>query len=329
MRKKKKYLALSEVRKQTAIVRTHFKRKHGPQQGLQQQLDEKGRTNENKKRFGVWGVTHHAKTLKSRDKTGHRSIHVTKKHPLLPRAVDIAVRRLRTWRHPPTRIRSPRTRRCPSTKVRGAITRRWGRRCPTSAKVGRPIGRMGSGRCPTAHEVAATAVRRGWAGGATTSELRHRDRFACLTASLIERLRDRAAVRIVEPRVWVVVVRLVRVEVRQGRDCVWVWLKLRSRVGRGRGCVSNRTSPRFWNSIEAGSARAVCWQGDAIVMGVEFWPLNLLICVTISVGLRKKNKKKNTRRDRSEATVWEGMVGVWGGEEENTHCCHSRPTASG
>jgi hypothetical protein len=161
---------------------------------------------------------------------------------------------------------------------------------------------MGTGRyCPTARKVtAATAIRRGWAGGATASELRHRDRLAWLadatngtstgtdtdtstdsTSGLFERLGNRAAVRVVESRRWVIVVRLVRVEVRQGRDCVRVWLELRSRVGRGGRCVSDRASPRrVRRSVEPGSARSVCWQGDGSVVGVEFWPLNLLICAT-------------------------------------------------
>ena len=160
---------------------------------------------------------------------------------------------------------------------------------------------MGTGRyCPTARKVpaAANTIRRGWAGGATASELRHRDRLAWLadaangtdtstdtgtdsTTGLFERLGDRTAVRVVEPRRWVVVVRLVRVEVRQGRDCVRVWLELRSRVGRGGRCVSDRASPRrVRRSVEPGSARSVCWQGDGSVVSVEFWPLNLLICAT-------------------------------------------------
>lgn len=206
---------------------------------------------------------------------------------------------------------------------------------------------MGTGRYrPTARsKVAANTIRRSWAGGATASELRHRDRLAWLadaangtdtstdsTTGLFERLGDRAAVRVVEPRRRVIVVRLVRVEVRQGRDCVRVWLELRSRIGRGGRCVSDRASPRrVRRSVEPGTARSVCWQGDGSVVGVEFWPLNLLICATATtydcidrIERREEERKKkkgssDTRRDRS-----------WGkGEERNTHCCHSRPTASG
>jgi len=189
---------------------------------------------------------------------------------------------------------------------------------------------MGTGRCranarsKVAAAAAAATVRRGRAGGATASELRHRDRLACLAAgSLFERLRDGATVRIVELRAWVIVVRLVRIEVRQGRDCVRVWLKLRSRVGRGGRCVSERTSPRVCGRVEAGSARPVCWQGDGSVVGVEFWPLNLLICVTMSVWLRRKKIVKH-----EAVIVARQRVDRFGGEE-NTHCCHSRPTASG
>ena len=181
---------------------------------------------------------------------------------------------------------------------------------------------MGTGRCRAnarSSKVAASAaaVRRGWAWGATASELRHRDRLACLAAaagtSLFERLRDRATVRVVELSGWIVEVRLVRVEVRQGRDCVRVWLELRSRVGRRGRCVSERTSPCVWAGVEAGPTCSVCWQGDGSVVSVEFWPLNLLICVATSVGLEKKIKKKlNTRRDRSEA---KGGMDVLGGGE--------------
>ena len=127
---------------------------------------------------------------------------------------------------------------------------------------------------------------------------------------MVERLRDGPAVRVVVPPAWIVVVWLVGVEVRQRRDGVRVWVELRSRVGRGGGRVSERTSPCF--RIKAGPARAVCWQGDdVVVVGVELWPLNLLVCDFQS------KMEINTRRDRSE-----GWLGCG-----NTYCYQSRPAS--
>jgi hypothetical protein len=51
---------------------------------------------------------------------------------------------------------------------------------------------------------------------------------------------------------------------------------------------------------------------------VEFWPLNLLICAAISVGLRKIEKKSNTRRDRSEAKDGVKLFGGLGRRKRRT-----------
>lgn len=194
---------------------------------------------------------------------------------LLPRTVCISVRCLRTWRHPPTCIWSPRARRGPPTKVR-AISR-WRRWRYAPANVDRrAIGRMQTRRCPSASEIAA--ICRSRARRTTPGELRHRDRLATLDG-LFERRRYGPAVRVVEGRVWIVAVRLVRVEVRQRRDGIGIWVELGSRVGRGGRRVSDRTSPCCVRSgVEAGAASAVCWQGNRCVVSVEFWPLNFLIC---------------------------------------------------
>jgi hypothetical protein len=162
---------------------------------------------------------------------------------------------------------------------------------------------MQTRRCPSASKIAA--ICRSRARRTTPGELCHRDRLAALDG-LFERGRHGPAVRIVEVRVWIVAVGLVRVEVRQRRDGIRIWVELRSRVGCGGRCVPDRTSPGCVRSgVEAGAAGAVCWQGNRGVVGVEFWPLNLLICLGTRVGLGSIN----TRRDRSKGR---GRVGDWG-----------------
>jgi hypothetical protein len=136
--------------------------------------------------------------------------------------------------------------------------------------------RRRTGRCASAPEVAG-GVRCAWARRATPgpSELRHRDHLA--RANGAEGLRDGPAVRIVVTCVGIIAVGLVGVEVGQRRDGVGVW-ELGCRVGCCGGCVSNRASGYIRSGIEAGTTRAVCWQGDGCIVCVEFWPLYLLVC---------------------------------------------------
>jgi hypothetical protein len=247
---------------------------------------------------------------------------------VLPRTVGITICGLRTWRRPSTttRIPSPRARRCAPAKV-AAEGRLWARRGTpaskgllrarrgTATKVTTAKSRMRSGRRPSAPIVAAaaataTAERCAWAGRATPGELRHRDRLAWDAATMFECLWDGPTVRVVEACVWIVVVRLVGVHVRQWRNGVRIWLELGRRVGRRGGRVPHRTAACL--RVEAGSPSAVRWQGDGGVVGVEFWPLNLLVCGRTGV----------VRINHTSVTVARKGGG-------NTHCYQIRPTASG
>lgn len=119
---------------------------------------------------------------------------------VLARGISITtIRRLRTWRHPSTRVWRPRSRRRAPTSV-AAIGHLWTRRDAPAADRG--------------------AVRKARARRATPGELRHRDRLAW--AGLVERVGDGPVVRIVEGRVWIVAERLVLVVRWQRRNRVRV-----------------------------------------------------------------------------------------------------------
>ena len=181
---------------------------------------------------------------------------------MLPRAIGITICCQRTWRHAPTRLRSPRTRGRATAIIAAAIGR-----MPTRPR-----------RCASAPKVAGVCRTRARRATPAAGELCHRDHFTWARANRAERLGDGPAVRVVVSCVRVIAVWLVGVEVGQRRDGVWVWLELGGRVGCGGGCVSNGTSSAVHSGIEARPTRAVCWQGDAGVVCVELWPLYFLVC---------------------------------------------------
>lgn len=71
---------------------------------------------------------------------------------------------------------------------------------------------------------------------------------------------------------------LVRVEVWEWRDSVWVGVELRGGVGRGGGCVAKRVATNIVG-IDACTARAMCRQGDVLVVCVKFRPFYLFIII--------------------------------------------------
>jgi len=171
---------------------------------------------------------------------------------VLARAVSITtIRRLRTWRHPSTRVRRPRSRGRAPTSI-AAIGHLWTRR-----------------------DTPGGAIRKARAGRATPGELRHRDRLA--RADLVERVGNGPVVRVVEGRVWIVTERLVRVVRWQRGDCVRV-VEVGRRVGCCGRCIADRTSACVRSGIKPRPARAVCWQGNGSIVSVELWPFNLLAC---------------------------------------------------
>jgi hypothetical protein len=146
-------------------------------------------------------------------------------------------------------------------------TIRRSRRCsPTEV-----IGPLRSRRRPPASEI--TAVGRTRARRATPGELRHWDHLA---GHAFERWGNGPIVRIVESCIGVVVICLVGVEVWEWRDSVWVWVELRGGVGRGGGCVAKRIATNIVG-IDARTARAVCRQGDVLVVCVKFGPFYLFV----------------------------------------------------
>jgi hypothetical protein len=185
-------------------------------------------------------------------------------HIVLPRGIGITVRRLRAWRHAPTLLHDPRPGRRASAIVAAAVgrmdsRRRRPRRRATAPKVAHGVRRA-----------------RAWRATPRPGELRHRDHLA-RADRVVEGLGDGPAVRVVEGRIGIVAVGLVGVEVGQRGDGVRVW-ELGCRVGCRGGCVSDRASWYVRSGIEAGSTRAVCWQGDTRIVRVELWPLYLLVC---------------------------------------------------
>jgi len=214
-----------------------------------------------------------------------KSLAGSSRHIVLPRAIDITVRRLRTWRHAPTLLCSPRARRCATIIVAVAIGRMHSRRRPR--------------RCASAPKVAGVRCARARRATPGPSELRHRDYLA-----RGERLRDGPTVRVVVSCVGIITVRLVGVEVGQRRDGVGVW-ELGCRVGCCRGCVSNRASWYIRSGIEPGPTRAVCWQGDGCIVCVEFWPLYFLICDRMStrgVIVVRRGETRNCYRNHPSAS---------------------------
>lgn len=233
---------------------------------------------------------------------------------VLPRVVDISVRRLRTWRHTPALLRSPRARRRATTKVVTAISsvQSGARRCASARKIA-GVRRGRARRCSSAHKVAGecrararrcasthkvagvcrTRARRATPG---PSKLCHGDRLT--GANRVERLRYGPSVRVVVTWVWIVAIGLVGIEVGKRGDSVWVWRELGCRVGCGVR-VSDRVSGCVESSVEAGSTRTVCWQGDASIVRVEFRPLYFLVCDS-SVKSVKQKRVKTRGGDRSE-----------------------------
>ena len=165
--------------------------------------------------------------------------------------------------------------RCSASCVSGI---RAGRGAPT-ATIGRSrrssatkvIRALRCRRRPAACEIGAKCRTR--SRRATSCKLRHWDRLA---GDALERCGDGPIVRIVESSIGVVMVCLIRIEVGEWWDSIWIWVELRGGVCRGGRCVAERTA-RDIAGIDACSASAVGRQGGVLVVCVKLGPFYLFV----------------------------------------------------